>query len=1039
MSLVIYVSQKTVIISKYNLEFQFVPPAQNLTQAAMGAYRILRQSEVLQTQSSRDQKDEVITLLKHYGEALYNAIIPEHIRSQVYKAGGIFVYALEKSIIDIPWELLFDGSSFFALTQGVIRINKSSSELVRECFDYNFPSLRLSLNAYLPYQQQSLVPGFSAYVEELASKAVPRSPLIDLQVNGNADKASILQTLEEAPNIFLFSGYDSESGWLLQSSESSDGKSTSLSETELKRQVSQAVTRGLKIMILQTSYLLEQPKESLFHPVKLMFDCGVPFVISIQGRLARQRLREYLHIFLLNLVREETISRAHRQAINHIQSSLPLSWDWSWIRFHINQKLLESSTEQPLPPFRFNRAPDSQKGMLARQYRFKAYLPERRFCCCPELLQKLSKQLETGGIDKVVCLNSARLQPIESFIGEWLRRKVSSTPVSLSMLYYQRWGLSPDTKSRLPASKFFNLFSFLTTGEQLESHFDKSLIRFRSDSEHDFKLIIVYFPPPRPDHEFDRWLAEKQSQGWKILMICHQKPFTRLNTIQVNLDRTDQMQVINSFEDGLPEKWIELAESNPPACMKDVTLLNIAHKSEDPGLIDALLKKPTPDHFYRQTFDSILSNLPASRLKLFVSLYLLSCSFPSDLLIAALEIKKGEQDLKALFDAHLVDANLAFDTFWIPVHLQYQIQRLQLIPQQMLKHYGEELLQHLIAYQQIPTRYLSYLETGFQYCLLRLYELGDVEYAMHRNLQFGKKLARRFQHSFRYGQNILTSLELALHTKKGHLIQKAMFSLVEVLEELPFENQTIEICNWLLEIEKKHRNWPLVSQLQTQLASIYSKLDKKEKAIGLISSAIKLNTDIKNFSSRYHNLIAIALLLLDLGEFEKLSKLLTTAHFDMSVLNRDDVTKLWLIDGHMLFHNQKYSEAESSFKKVVNHRSLNLSDTLYAKTYLNLAEIYNSKGDAESYSKYLEAALIHLQAVGNMEHSLALHEQLYELSIAREDYQSAVEHLEWVFNYHREQGNKAQTQKAADLLGGLYFKIGEHSKSTELYSIAQGI
>ncbi len=118
MSLVIYVSTKTVIISKYNLEFRFTPPSQSLTKAAVGAYQLLRQSEVLQTDSSRDQKEEVITLLKHYGSALFKAVMPNHIRSQVYKSGGVFIYSLDKEIIDLPWELLFDGSSFLALTQG---------------------------------------------------------------------------------------------------------------------------------------------------------------------------------------------------------------------------------------------------------------------------------------------------------------------------------------------------------------------------------------------------------------------------------------------------------------------------------------------------------------------------------------------------------------------------------------------------------------------------------------------------------------------------------------------------------------------------------------------------------------------------------------------------------------------------------------------------------------------------------------------------------------------------------------------------------
>ncbi|MFH2133452.1 MAG: hypothetical protein ABIK68_24000, partial [bacterium] len=67
MSLVIFVSKKTVIISKYKLEFPFLPPAKNLSKAAIGAYQLIRQSESIQIESTRDEREEAITLLRQYG------------------------------------------------------------------------------------------------------------------------------------------------------------------------------------------------------------------------------------------------------------------------------------------------------------------------------------------------------------------------------------------------------------------------------------------------------------------------------------------------------------------------------------------------------------------------------------------------------------------------------------------------------------------------------------------------------------------------------------------------------------------------------------------------------------------------------------------------------------------------------------------------------------------------------------------------------------------------------------------------------------
>ncbi len=1039
MSLVIFVSQKTVIISKYDLEFRFNPPAPNLTKAALGAYQLLKQSEVLQTESSRDQKDEVITLLKHYGEALYNSIVPEPNRSQVYKAGGIFIYSLEKDIVNLPWELMYDGASFFALTQGVIRIHKSDAILTEGSSVYMFPSLKLSLNSYLPLEQQVVNPRFSAYIEEIATKAVPKSPLIDLKVNGNASRMSISQALDQSPNIFFFTGYDSEEGWILEPDIDNPG-AYGWTVTELKPKLIKAVKNGLKMVVLQTSFLLNQPNTIRRSPMRFFFDCGVPYVIAIQGRLARKRLLEYLNIFLLNLVREENISRAHRLAINHIQATLPLSWDWSWIRFHINQKILESASEQPLPPFHFNRSSAAESANENR-YPHRDYLPHRRFYGNYSVLRSFTEAITSAGSKKIICLRAADGQPIDSYLGEWLRRAVTKQSIAVSTIYYQRWGMSAETSARLHSSKFATLFSFLTNEHQLVNHFEKSLISQNQvdRSSQTKKVLLVYTPPEKPDHEFDRWISSKQEENRQIIYIYDQSFWTRHDTVRIDLAKTGQVEVINSFEDGLPEKWIDLVESDFPPCMEDVTLLKLIKQSGDSTLINGIEKSSTIDQLYEKAFETFLADLTLNRLKLFVYLYLMRISCPKDLLTGMLNLKGVEQDIVFLYETHLIEANLEFDKFWIPVQLYHHIQRLNLVPKKTLLSIGQELLQQLIAYQKDSFDQLRYLEAGFQYCLLHLVRLKELEYPLQRNLQFGKKQTRKFQGAFRYAQNMVTSLELALKTRKGNLIQKAMFSLVEILEELPYEKETIAICDWLLKIEKKHRNWLLVSEIQTRMASIFASLNKKEKAIGLISSALKLNNDIKNFAGRYKNLISIALLLLDLGEFGKLNKLLTSANFDMSLLNKEDVARLWLIDGHMLYHHKKLKEAELSFNKVINHTSLSVADSLLAKTYLFLAEIHNNRGEYAAYVENLKKALDYVQASGDQEKSAALHEELYELLISQDEVKEAVLHLEWLYHFYRENGNKAQIRKAADLLGGLYFKIGEHAKSTELYSVAQGI
>ena len=204
MSLMIYVSRKTVIISKYQVEFPFTPPSKSLSEAALRTYKMLRRSESLQIGSSRDQREEVITLFRHYGFALFQAIIPSRYKSQVSKAGGLFIYARDREILTIPWELLYDGSSFFALTQGVIRINDSSIDLLEHPASVSLPSLRVSLNSFIPPRPLPAGNRFIGHVEELALGNIGRSPLIDFAVDGSANRESILNSIRKTPDVFLF-------------------------------------------------------------------------------------------------------------------------------------------------------------------------------------------------------------------------------------------------------------------------------------------------------------------------------------------------------------------------------------------------------------------------------------------------------------------------------------------------------------------------------------------------------------------------------------------------------------------------------------------------------------------------------------------------------------------------------------------------------------------------------------------------------------------------------------------------------------------
>ncbi|MBU2515053.1 hypothetical protein KJ966_27350 [bacterium] len=1040
MSLVIYVSTKTVIISKYNLEFRFSPPSAKLTNAAIETYKMLRQSEVLQTQSSRDQRDEVITLLKHYGTGLYQAIIPEHIRSQVYKSGGIFIYSLDREIIDLPWELLFDGSSFFALTQGIVRIHKAEEGRTISISSKPLQALKVSLNSFHPLEDKKPSSNFISYVEDLHLNSIPKSILVDAHFDGNSSRASIIENLEKEPDIFLFSGYSDELGWTL-SDAGKDEKQSNWAKNILQPKLKEAVQNGLRILILQSSSFLE--KSSAFHydPIRSYFDSDIPCVLGIHGRVTRKRLNQYLNVFLYSLIREESILRAHRLAINHIQSSLPLSWDWSWIRLHLNQQLLGSATDQPLPPFHFDRShveDETKKEHLTSRLN---YFYNRRFSGCFDDYSRFRETIVEQKSKSVICINCNESLLVEDYILEYFRRLSATEDLSLSLLYYQKWGFSNTIKSRIGSTKYSNLFSFLLNEDLQLRAFDDSLFEISKSGNYKKaqKFLIVLTPPSKTDSLLDQWLNHKLESGWTVLCITEVSFSTSLKTQVLTLNNVSISQIFRNFEDELPESWIDLLENRVPPCMKDLRLLKIIQRFEDETLIASLHQNPSIDYLYENTISTIINSLTANRLKIFVALYLLHSIISRELLTKLIDEKNIDGDLEYLLHLHLIDADLSFKHFWIPSHLRYQLSRLHLIPETSKRNLGQEILQKIIVILDDSSNDLQRIEIGFIYCLFELIDLGIFENPLQRNLQFGKKLAKKACGSFNFLQNINISLELSLHIQKGQLIQKTLFSLIEILDQLPFGDETIKICEWLLQIETKHRNWQLVSEIQARIASIYIRLNKKEKAIGLISSAAKLNNDIKNYSSRYQNLIAIAMLLLDLEEFDRLMKLLANADFDISLLNKEDLTKLWLIDGHMLFNNNKYKEAQVSFEKVLKDPNVEISNSLLVKTLLNLAHIYLRQNNKKQYVECLENSVPFIEESREMEKASEIHEILYNENLKLNNLSKAVKHLEWIYSYNLKAENTNQVKELADKLGGLYFKIGEHSKSTDFYSIAQGI
>ena len=1040
MSLVIFVSTKTVIISKYKLEFSFKPPAKNLSRAAIGAYQLLRQSESIQIESTRDEREEAINLLRCYGQELYNAIIPVTHQSQIHQAGGVFIYTMDPGITHIPWELLYDGSSFFSLTQGVVRINGSEARYVPELNPEPQQTLRACLTAYSPIPP--IAPGnrFINYVEALSAGSFSSSPLADFHVNGNSSQQSVIKDLQTCPDIFLFSGHETDRDWILDGG-NENRAGADWYKDELAPALKEAVRNGLRILMLVTSRLLKKNGVNGLDPLNRYFDLGIPYIISVHGRIARHRFQEYFQNFIVGLLREENILRAHRQAINSIFTSLPLSWDWSWIQLHLNQKLLEQRSESPLPPFRFYRQGDDFP-QLRRKPSDLSISNARRFSGNSEVITRISNHLLSEGNHEILYLQSSTGSLLEEYLQEFLRRLSPESRIQLSVLYYQRWGYHKKQRERLPATPIGNLFPFYYGPKNVADYFDQYLITYpcSKTGKLDLKFLAVYYPPEKNDASFDDWLKNKQKEGWRIILLSDNSAMTRLPVVTVSTDSITAREVSDAFEDDLPEQWIDLVKDPLPSHLHCLPLLKIAQHSGNKQILDLFMKERPIKKLWKRTLLAILPELAPQRFRIFLTLYLMRVNCSKSFLKELLGIKNINADLNYLQRQHLISTNLSASHVWVPINLYLVIDQYELISQNQLLGFGRELLKRQIAtLRGIKPPHASRI-CGFQYCINSLAGLGEIENPLQRNLQYGRKLSRLpgLQPELFY-PNVSTSMELVLGAGKKSEIQKVIISILDILENLPLETHSIRIYQWLLKNEEKQKNWLQVSGLQMKLASVYIKLNMREKAIGLITSAIQLNNDIKNFPHRYQNLITISLLLLDLGEFKKVKSIITSSDFDLKKLNESDIAKLWLIDGHLLFQNRKLQEAANSFKKVLKLSNPSITDSLLAKTHFNLANIYGTGREQKSFYKHLNLAAVFFEKAGNVQQASELHEQLLDMCLSSNMNEEAIGHLEWLYIQVKQSKDRSRIRDIADQLGGLYFKIGDREKSTDYYSVAQGM
>ncbi|MGK0290136.1 MAG: hypothetical protein ACI86H_001591 [bacterium] len=1040
MSIVVHVSSAKVSIPKYKVEIPLQLPNDKLSVAAQETYQILRDSVVLQTETDRDDRREAITLLSQYGKKLFHCLIPEEFRFEVLKEGGIYLRILSENIDQVPWELLHDGASFLALTQGVSAITPFNIDLPKLPISTQPEVLRVALQSALPLRNveedsQWKQEQYITFVEELISEKTKATNGAIFDVDGSANSESLISCLQQfTPHIWLFSGHSTNEGWFLEDVQTKEPNLISFQF--LRNYLKYAVEQGLRVLFLNTSQCGSNQQKVGHQEYTALFQTGVPLIVTFDGRLGRERLKIYIQTFLHHIIQQDTVLVAHRSGLNAMASTLPLSWDWTWIRIRINTALLANTDHNPTRAF--ITTPVSP--LVYPFYDRSQLINSQRFFGNHEFLKLFLNACNQKKIDEIICLQSIKEQPQEIYIEEFFRRFSKKRRISVSVLPYYRWGFSGDVQEKPEQkSELTEIFSILEEPNTVQAFFDQATYSLCKESPEDNRFLILLNPPEKLDRNLDQWLKMKQSEGWMIITLSNYLGFTSLPTRALSIRSTNADELFDFLDDQLLEEWENLTNHEFPTQMEHLPLLKCILELKNEELIQYLSEEEDLLILWKATLQTAIGNFSNKDKQVLITLYLSQSQVPIELL-EELVSKTIFENLQMLKKLQLVHSDLAGKNYWIPNYLAKIFYNIKLFPESQLLTVGKHILQQYLQLVTNGRNVVAQEFAVFNQSLHNLILLGDAENCLLRNTQLGKRISKQsFPNNATLLNNVRTSLGIALYLENEDLKEKVVFESLEILDKLPMYSQVEKSYEWLLNKLQNEKKWHQVPKVQINLAKVYAKQQQKAKAASLLTASIILSEDIKDYSHRYETLIEVATLFLELGEIDKVDRLVLNADFDPHLLSVKNLARLWLIDGHLHYHDNEYLSSLDSFRKGLKDPNEIEANGLIAVSYVAIAGIYSQQNDISSWIIAVEKAIEYFILDNNFNEAENHHEYLWEHYKKENDLEKGEEHLVWLYTQASYKGNDEQAKKLANQLGELYHHLKNATKSAEYYKLAHQI
>lgn len=548
MSLKIVIFKDKVHIPEFNLQFSFQPPSNNSFQKIKKLLFWLQDYPELQNISNKNDKKEVINILKNYGKDLYNSIIPSSLQSKINNNLNLEIEANEWQ--ELPWELLNNDFQWFISVGSIKRLYNGTAKLRSyqsnkprswQFLNTNFVTSKIDNNQTLSTKFIYPFHNWIKYQKDVVN-----------DYDWNFELTSNIKILQEVlrsnPRYLYLQGFSNKNNLLIPNE-----KNTTLIEKELSNlPFNQAIENGLELLFINFRQIHQENYQLNFDFIKQFFKLGIPTIINFSGLLEPGKINCYMSNFISAINKKKEHFIAHQESIKTITAISDYNWDWIWIQFYFNQKSL--SAQKTIKTSIVDTTEKNKKYFLISSFwqKEKFYGDLNIFL---DLQTKIYNQNKVSIKRDIICLNDELFQNSANYLNHF-------SIVNYKQYYFQSLNYSSyDDLSIIEnlAKENQDFFQLVTQSKKIleddcqgKSIFN-GLYNFQSTNNNSNNLLQIFVLNGQISKSFIEWLLTKKET--KIILVIYENQ----NLIQQNFNLSiANWENISHFFNQTEKKKIEI-------------------------------------------------------------------------------------------------------------------------------------------------------------------------------------------------------------------------------------------------------------------------------------------------------------------------------------------------------------------------------------------------------------------------------------------------------------------------------------------------